>query len=146
MKFWIAIVLIFFVDFATKWWAKLTLSHKDIIVWDPYISWYLAFNDGIAFSFPVPHFIQIFLTIAFLSGFLWWGYYHFASLGVLEQWGSVLVFAGALGNFWERMIFAHVTDFIFLQYPPYSFPIFNIADIALFFGVCFWVFGSFKKC
>lgn len=142
MKFWSVIFLLFSIDFATKMIAKSVLVQKDVVIWDPYISFVLAFNEGVAFSFPLPYWIQILFTGVFIVGFLWWWHRYFTTLSSMEQWGSVLVFAGALGNFWERVVFRQVTDFILLQVPPYSFPVFNIADITLFVGVIVWIWGN----
>ncbi len=145
MKFWSVVFLIFSFDFATKMLAKSFLQTHDIAIWNPYISLHLAFNEGIAFSFPLPYAAQIVLTVGFIIGFLWWWHRCFDELSSFEKWGSVLVFAGALGNFWERVVFSQVTDFILLQFPPYSFPVFNIADIAISLGVLLWIIGIWNE-
>ncbi len=145
MKYWSLIFLLFSIDFATKMMAKSFLLLKTITIWDPYLKLYLAFNEGIAFSFPLPNFLQIFITSIFIIGFLWWWHENFYMLLLGERVGSLFVFSGALGNFWERVVFGEVTDFILIRFPFYSFPIFNIADILIFFGVLIWLWSIHKK-
>lgn len=51
----------------------------------------------------------------------------------LYTYGVLLLIAGAIGNFIDRLLFQKVTDFI--RFDFISFPIFNIADICLVIGV-----------
>ncbi len=46
----------------------------------------------------------------------------------------VLVFAGALGNFFDRLFFGKVVDFLYFM--PINFPVFNVADICVVAGTC----------
>jgi len=45
-----------------------------------------------------------------------------------------LVFAGALGNFWDRLFRGTVTDFIQVYIGSYEYPSFNVADSAIDIG------------
>jgi signal peptidase II len=44
----------------------------------------------------------------------------------------ILIFGGALGNLTDRIFFGRVTDFIAI----WKFPVWNIADMGIFVGVC----------
>ena len=146
MKYWIVAGIVFFLDMSTKWMAKFFLAGGSIPVIPYFFELKLAFNEGIAFSLPVPKFLQIFLTLAFFLGFFVWAKKYFDKLCSFEKWGSVFLIAGAIGNFWERVIFGKVTDFLSISLPDiFHFPIFNFADVFIFLGVCLWAWGSFRK-
>ena len=46
---------------------------------------------------------------------------------------TALVMAGAIGNLIDRILFGYVRDFIYLDF--INFPVFNLADMALTFGI-----------
>jgi len=50
-----------------------------------------------------------------------------------------LVFGGAAGNMWDRLIRGSVTDFLQLFFGSYEFPSFNAADSAITVGACLLV-------
>lgn len=47
------------------------------------------------------------------------------------------IFAGALGNYLDRLQFKYVIDFLDFHYLALSWPAFNIADMAIVIGVFF---------
>ena len=55
-----------------------------------------------------------------------------------------LLFAGALGNFIDRLFNGEVVDFIDTSIFGYDFPIFNIADSSLTIGVIFVIIALVK--
>ncbi len=136
--------ILFFLDSVTKILAQYFLQEgSGIEIISHFFSLQLAFNTGVAFSFPLPYFLQIFSGVVLLVGILYWGVYYFEDIAMSERWGITLLLAGASSNLWERIIDGHVTDFLFFYhdiYYTFSFPIFNIADIAIFVGVvlCLW--------
>jgi signal peptidase II len=48
--------------------------------------------------------------------------------------GLALVFGGALGNLWDRLLHGTVTDFLQFFFGSYEFPSFNAADSAITIG------------
>lgn len=54
--------------------------------------------------------------------------------------GGALVAGGALGNLYDRVQYRYVVDFIHLP----RFPTFNVADIAITFGVILIVLGQLR--
>ncbi|MBC7419590.1 MAG: signal peptidase II [Bdellovibrio sp.] len=56
------------------------------------------------------------------------------------------IFAGALGNYLDRLQFRYVIDFLdFHFYGKYSWPAFNIADMAIVFGVAFLMYAMLSE-
>lgn len=67
--------------------------------------------------------------------------------------GIVMMMAGTLGNFIDRLLFQHVRDYLDFILFGYDFPVFNIADISLCVGVGVIMlsiflenYGGFKRC
>lgn len=52
---------------------------------------------------------------------------------LLYQWGLTLMITGTLGNFIDRILLKYVVDMFQIDF--FNFPIFNIADMCLTFGV-----------
>ena len=62
-------------------------------------------------------------------------YVHSEKHDMLFRTGIVCMAAGTVGNLIDRLVFQHVRDFIDFVIFGYDFPVFNIADMALCFGV-----------
>lgn len=62
-------------------------------------------------------------------------YFKEAADNLLMQSGLMLIFAGAIGNFIDRLFRGNVVDFIDTKIINYDFPIFNVADSCLTIGV-----------
>lgn len=63
-----------------------------------------------------------------------------------DQWsacGLALVLGGALGNLYDRITQAYVTDFIDFHTQTWHFAVFNLADTAINVGVAVWLIGMY---
>lgn len=137
--------VLFFADLVSKLSAQYFLNEGPVSLWGEFFVLQLSFNSGIAFSLPVPHWAQALFTLFFFVFFGWWARKYFFDTSLLEQIGITFFVAGAFGNFWERVVYQHVTDFIALAFPPFYFPVFNIADMCIFGGVVLWFIGSMRQ-
>lgn len=126
----------FFVDFFTKRFAENMFTDSFIII--PHF-FRLSFhqNTGVAFSLPVPQIFQIFLTIFLLA--LLFHFFWKSKKNILISIAFGCVVGGALGNFYDRIFVGAVTDFLSI----WHFPVFNIADVAIFCGVCLFLLNEY---
>lgn len=139
---WILVIAV--IDQLTKYVAIQTLSDGQT---RPFIGtlvqWRLSYNPGAAFSMGENStWLFTTLQIAAIIGCLW---YAGRVRGGLQLLGLGLIAGGAAGNLIDRLTrepgfyHGHVVDFIWLQ----NFAIFNVADMAITFGVIAIVLGDF---
>ncbi len=143
---WIALV-VFAGDLATK---ALVLIHFSLYQTEeilPIFNLTYVRNYGAAFSFLADHsgwqkflFIALALAVsALLCGFLWKNPYT----ARLQNIAYSLILGGALGNCADRIYHGFVVDFLDFHWQDWHYPVFNVADIAIFVGVVLLVFEGF---
>ena len=120
----------------TKVWAANNLAfHEPIRVVGDLVRFTYTRNSGIAFgmfagqSFP----FYIFSIVAAVA--VIWLWVRHPQLPPLRQWSLALILGGAVGNLIDRLRFGEVTDFILLSWRGHEFPVFNVADMCVTFGV-----------
>lgn len=88
----------------------------------------------------VVSFIALILMLVYIIFSKQNSYFFFISIA--------LIFSGALGNLIDRLAFGYVRDFIQFDFWR-TFPIFNIADVALTIGVIclciYYIIGAVKE-
>jgi signal peptidase II len=62
----------------------------------------------------------------------------------LTIFGLALVFGGALGNIYDRVLYGQVTDFLEFYYRDWRFAAFNVADSAITVGASFLILDMWK--
>lgn len=72
------------------------------------------------------------LVLVFVAKALWSAKASFT--GALTRTALALIFGGALGNLYDRVVYGTVTDFIEVYRGGWSFPAFNVADSAITIG------------
>jgi signal peptidase II len=63
----------------------------------------------------------------------------------LTTFALALIFAGALGNVHDRIVYGSVVDFIEVHIFSYHWPDFNIADAAVVTGACLLLLESLMQ-
>lgn len=127
----------------TKHWATQTLAFREpVSVIGELVQFTYTRNSGIAFGmfqggrFP----FYVFSVVAALA--VLWLWARHPMLGRVREWSLALILAGALGNLVDRVRYGEVTDFILLSWKGHDFPVFNVADVCVTFGVAmfalFW--------
>lgn len=92
-------------------------------------------NNGAAWGILSGRMSFFFIVTLVVLGLLVFFYIKEAKGNFLMQVAISLLFAGALGNFIDRMLHGEVVDFIDTKIFSYDFPIFNVADSSLTIGV-----------
>ena len=127
---------IFILDRITKVTIiKNQLNNQSIFVTD-YLNFELVWNTGIGFGLFSQnanlyyHLISllIFTVIIFLI-------YLIVKAEFLEKFLYCLILGGALGNFYDRLIYFAVPDFIDFHINDFHWFTFNIADIFITLGI-----------
>lgn len=95
-------------------------------------------NFGAAWGiFEGSQVMLIIMSLIFLGIFIW-----FFIVEKNKSWLFIVtfsfLFAGCLGNLYDRIVFGYVRDFIQFAFWQ-SFPIFNFADVFLTFGVIMFI-------
>ena len=132
-KYIIIMLALIWADAISKYWAHNVLSETISII-PNILSFQYAENTGIAFSIPLTGILLKIITVILIFGIFW--YYWKEEKWKKSKWLNVsytLIFAGAIGNAWERIFRWYVTDMISLEY----FAIFNLADSY----ICIWALG-----
>ncbi len=149
IKYFILSFILIILDRITKNLAQNYLSLRENFVIIPgFFSLTLAFNKGAAFS-----------LLSKFSGWQRW-FLSFISFSVsifISIWLYLLpknyklraialsfILGGALGNFWDRLLYGQVTDFLLFYIKNYYWPAFNIADSCVCIGSALLLFDYIK--
>ena len=126
--------------------SKLYVIHKDKINFNSeiysskFLNIHLIWNEGIAFglfSFNEDY-LYNFLTFLILIVIIFI-IFMIRKSDLLRKYALLLVLGGALGNFFDRLIYKAVPDFIDFHVGNFHWFIFNVADIFITFGIFFMI-------
>jgi len=136
---WGILIIVFCIalDQVTKAIARVSLQPKgSITIIKNFFEFTYVENRGGAWgSFSGKLWLFVIITIAAL-GFMFYLMKDFdLKTNAFYSIGLVLIIAGAIGNFIDRIIFKYVTDFLDFNIFGYDFPVFNVADICITVGV-----------
>ena len=134
----IIILVIFFLDRI----SKLYVIHQDKLISNSelysskFLNIHLIWNEGIAFglfSFNEDYLynsltVLIFIVIVSII-------FMIRKSDPLRKYALLLVLGGALGNFFDRIIYKAVPDFIDFHVGNFHWFIFNVSDIFITIGI-----------
>lgn len=135
---------IFIIDRITKLCA-LSWYGESVRTINSFLSFELVFNRGISWGMlhstndTIFGIISIMIAL-FTAAFCVYAYRNYVKgYSVIAE---VCIITGSLCNLIDRVVYHGVIDFIVVSYGNLSWPVFNIADVAIVFGVGFLIFWS----
>ena len=149
LNHFIIIILIFIIDRISKIYL-LDLHENgtniDFYIF-PFLNIYLAWNTGIGFGLfsTDPNIFYHFLTalIGIINLVL---IILLFNLSGIRKYFISMILGGSLGNFFDRIYYFAVPDFVDLHIGNFHWFIFNIADIFITFGIiCLILVEIFSK-
>ena len=132
------LILIFFIDRLTKIYIlNLAAVENSVDIYiTPYLNLYLVWNKGIAFGLFSMNESIFYNLITFIIGIIILIiFYMIFKKNNIQRYFLLLIAGGAMGNFYDRLIYTAVPDFIDLHFYGYHWFVFNIADIFISLGV-----------
>lgn len=141
----ILITIIFFLDRVSKIKIINKLNENTIFVND-YINLDLVWNIGIGFGLlsTESDLMYNIITLIILIVIFTLSYILITSDG-LEKFIYSVIIGGALGNFYDRLIYKAVPDFLDIHYNNIHWFIFNVADIFITMGIIALLFNNYFK-
>jgi signal peptidase II len=127
---------VFALDRWTKQWASASLPfNQPVPVVGEFLRLTYTRNSGVAFGLGqgtgFPYYIfSILAALAILAMFV-----RRQAGDWPRQLALALIFGGALGNLWDRVLSGEVVDFIEVGVRQWYWPVFNVADSAVSVGV-----------
>ena len=138
----IVILIIFFLDRYTKFLILDNFSENTYYLND-FINLDLIWNIGIGFGFLSTHSFLIYNLITLLIGFVILILFYFLVLSEkIDKLIYSVIIGGALGNFYDRLVYNAVPDFIDLHYDNFHWFTFNVADIFITIGILIFILKS----
>ena len=134
----IILITIFLIDRISKFYVlKLAEVEGSVDIYiTPYLNLFLIWNEGVAFGLFAANGSMIYNAITVMIAFIiiiilfmMWKNDN------IQRYFLALVAGGALGNFYDRVVYTAVPDFIDLHFQGLHWFVFNVADIFITVGV-----------
>ena len=144
-NFYINSVIVFLI-FILDRFSKIYVLHLDKINYSSelyqskYLNIILVWNEGIAFGLlsfnqnSLYNLLSLFITIIVLIIF-----FMIIKNNNIKKYPLLMIFAGAIGNLYDRVFYKAVPDFIDFHIGEFHWFIFNVADIFISLGVFFMI-------
>lgn len=135
-RYYVFAFIVILLDQLSKWLIvkKMDISESIVIIED-FFRITSHRNSGAAWGILQDQMIFFYIiTFIVVIGIIYYMQKHAKNNGLLASALSLLL-GGAIGNFIDRLFRKEVVDFLDFKIINYNYPIFNIADSALFIGV-----------
>ena len=141
--FLLIISLIFFFDRYTKTFVQNNLS-DNLYYLNDFINFDLVWNTGIGFGLFSSNSEIVYNFISTIIGIVIIALFYFLTVSnIFDKMIFSIIIGGALGNFYDRIVFKAVPDFIDLHYNNFHWFTFNVADIFISIGIIAFMLRNF---
>ena len=144
-NFYINLVIVFFI-FILDRFSKIYVVHLDKAHYSSelyqtkYLNITLVWNEGIAFGLlsynQISFYNLLSLLIALIVLII---FFMIIKNDNIKKYPLLMIFAGAIGNLYDRIFYKAVPDFIDFHIGEFHWFIFNVADIFISLGVFFMI-------
>lgn len=141
--FLILIIILFSVDRISKIKVISEFNEHSYFI-NNFLNIDLIWNNGVGFGLfstdnsLIYNFLSFFIFIVITVLF-----YIFIKSSNLDKLIYAIIIGGALGNFYDRLVFKGVPDFIDFHYNNFHWFTFNAADIFISIGIIIFIIRSF---
>lgn len=137
------IIIIFFLDRYSKFTVISNFGERTYYI-NKYLNLDLIWNIGIGFGFLSTNSSLFYNLVTIIVGIvIIFLLYVFAQSERIDKFIYSIIIGGALGNFFDRLAYKAVPDFIDLNYNNFHWFTFNVADIFITIGISIFIIRSF---
>ena len=141
--FLLLIIIIFSIDRISKTEIIDKFNENSYYI-NNYINFDLIWNTGIGFGFLSTDLDLFYNFVTLIIGSIIILLIYFLIISeILDKLIYSLIIGGALGNFYDRVFYKAVPDFIDLQFDNFHWFTFNVADIFITIGIIIFAMRSF---
>ncbi len=147
--YWWISLSVLVLDQISKIFVRTHLDYGSIIKITPKFFWLThVSNTGAAFSLSLGNDTintSLFIFISIIAIFVLI-YLNLKTVNKIEKAAFSLILGGAAGNFIDRIVFGHVTDFLWLDFPDFimtRWPVFNLADSFIVIAIIILLANAF---
>ena len=134
--------IIFFLIFILDRFSKIYVMNLDKVNYSSelyqskYLNINLIWNEGIAFGLLSFNQNNLYNLLSFLIAIIVFVIFlMIIKNNNIKRYPLLMIFAGAAGNLYDRIVYKAVPDFIDFHIGDFHWFIFNVADIFISFGV-----------
>ena len=143
--FFVLILFIFFLDRYSKNFILNNFREKRLYIND-FLNFDLTWNTGMAFGLFSSDLEIIYNSLTFLIGVVIFILFYLLLISAkLDKLIYCIIIGGAIGNFYDRLQYRAVPDFIDFHFNNFHWFTFNISDVFISFGVLVFILKGFYE-
>ena len=143
--FFVLILFIFFLDRYSKNLILNNFSEKRFYIND-FLNFDLTWNTGIGFGLLSSDLEIIYNSLTFLIGVVIFILFYLSLISTkIDKFIYCIIIGGAMGNFYDRLQYRAVPDFIDFHISNFHWFTFNVSDVFISFGVIVFILKGFYE-